>query len=338
MDHIINVRLLRQLVSKSNVSGNHKAVLEALETVFPTMHVEYMGMEKGLSFGNSLLLDEELSIVSIDAKTWLVDLYHEVDGNLNLIFEKLNSAKYLMGEQRCNNLYFSVRMSPTSDDFYQVIVEEYTSINIQGYIFRNQDDICKAHNFDELLELMYDLSYLDEHTVHNSHYRLLNVLNIKKFLQQRYKYVSECNALYSENSVVDKYHGCTTALPEKRFLDDWESSSASHLSPEKYWFFDLILLDCDDYADLLPTPLEQKCLKPIPYDTSQSIAEIWKEMEMFDEQAGYSFAWYFHMVHGGRIDQRVGKMIHDHIGAAVISLLPCDAAVLSQWCDSPYGF
>ena len=58
-------------------------------------------------------------------------------------------------------------------------------------------------------------------------------------------------------------------------------------------------------------------------------------LNRFDAQAGYPFAWYFHMLKG-LVSPHVGEAVQRDLAQDYAYLPDRDAAVLKQWAASPY--
>ena len=49
---------------------------------------------------------------------------------------------------------------------------------------------------------------------------------------------------------------------------------------------------------------------------------VMEQLQQFDQQAGYPFAWYFYMLHGNRISHSVGGIVAKAIQKGVMKPLP----------------
>ena len=80
-------------------------------------------------------------------------------------------------------------------------------------------------------------------------------------------------------------------------------------------------------------------LPKISPDWDASPYGVMEFLSRFDLQSGYSFAWYFYMLHGNRITSSAGNVIAKAIKAGWIHPFPeCDERVLLGWYERQYGF
>ena len=343
MDHIVNTKRLAELGSQSKVSSNHQHVLYALAEVFPSMPIEYVGMEGGLGDLEKPLLDEQYSVITKFGEEWLGQTLEDVGLDPSALSQKLSGGRLFTGSQTINDLYFSDRIGPDPEDFYQVKVIEYTSINIWGCISCDSETIAHVKSLEELRRLIDKLPECEQEVIRNPSYQLCGVINIRQYMLQKRNAAGLNFIEFSTNSSVfdiwpnfEYWSDEVQSMPEQRFFDDWKSSSVSQHNPEKNWFFEY-KYDRDVKEPNLSAalfPFDE--LTVVDYDREKTITEIMKELEEFDKQAGYPFAWYFFMVHGGLIDPRIGMIVNAHLNAGAVHLPVLDAVVLRRWSEQPY--
>ncbi|MCZ7497309.1 hypothetical protein G6M78_15710 [Agrobacterium tumefaciens] len=125
---------------------------------------------------------------------------------------------------------------------------------------------------------------------------------------------------------------------EVRFFQDWEQSSAAAARVYDHW-----ALDIKDYEEsgereigFIPRPLRLPAKRLGAGEFS--VHGLMDRVEMIDREAGLSFAWFFLMVHGNKVDADVGHAIAQGLRDHRIVLPEQDARVLFRWAEHPYGF
>jgi hypothetical protein len=127
----------------------------------------------------------------------------------------------------------------------------------------------------------------------------------------------------------------------KRFFNDWDRSSAG----ESACFCDHWVLSVREYRDAYredhlsakPVALASGEVPELPDEVVARGAALANLIHGFDRQAGYHFAWYFHMLTRRQVSYRLAEAVHaDQMGA--FDYLPArDLTVLRDWYEAPYG-
>jgi hypothetical protein len=127
----------------------------------------------------------------------------------------------------------------------------------------------------------------------------------------------------------------------KRFMDDWDRSSAG----ESADFCDHWILSVREYTDTYgdgrlsakPVPLPGTAEKELPDEVIARGAALANLIHGFDRDTGYHFAWYFHMLARRQVSHRLAEAVHADLMGAFDYLPARDIAVLRDWYDAPYG-
>lgn len=126
-------------------------------------------------------------------------------------------------------------------------------------------------------------------------------------------------------SVGSKHAGTHPAV---RWFEDWEQSTAGNVEIFRFWAADL------PQENFQPFPL---FAPPVAWidATGLGAEALAREITQFDMAAGYTMAWFFHMVNGN-LSSAVGRAVHDLHEKNKRLLQPRDAAVLRRWMQRPY--
>lgn len=130
--------------------------------------------------------------------------------------------------------------------------------------------------------------------------------------------------------------------PIHRFVDDWQRSTASHGSLfAHHW-----MIACREHLDRFRQPvLHAQPVAALVGEAPRFTADpatrgltLHQALNTFDRQAGYPFAWYFHMLTTKAVPHWVASaVVEDHLSG--FNYLPDrDLAVLRDWLHRPYGF
>lgn len=122
----------------------------------------------------------------------------------------------------------------------------------------------------------------------------------------------------------------------ERWFKDWHSSSAGRSPMHRFWY----LANYDTYIDAIRHVgfVPQAMVWPGSRIEAgeRSIYEILAALEEFDQEQHP--AWFFFMVHGNRVDWRIGEKMAAAISEGRVHLPPHDEAVLMRWAQTPYAF
>lgn len=121
----------------------------------------------------------------------------------------------------------------------------------------------------------------------------------------------------------------------QRFMHDWQHSNAAdsgHIS--RHWV--LMVRDEGGHLSSARPIAAQYHQDPPPELLTLRGADLANWIQQFDRDAGYSMAWYFHMLASNKVPQALATHVaEDHRGG--FSYLPeRDLAVLEEWLRGPY--
>ena len=127
----------------------------------------------------------------------------------------------------------------------------------------------------------------------------------------------------------------------RRFLADWEQSSAGTAAPFcRHWVVALRETPASDGGQLLsarPVPTAGALPTLAPYDGARG-PKLANRIHRFDHEAGYPFAWYFHMLCGRLVPFELGEAVAADLAGDFAYLAPRDHQLLQEWRRRPYAF
>ena len=152
----------------------------------------------------------------------------------------------------------------------------------------------------------------------------------------------------NEASTIHRDVPLNELIPEKtrvkRWFDDWQNSSASESLIYNYWGFQISTNETYKAEDepteyyFIPTWTVKGDIPDVEIKKGDNIHSLMDKLIKFDKLIGHSFAWFFFMLHGNRINTNVAMAIAKAVANNQVSIPQNDKDVLINWFNDPYGF
>jgi hypothetical protein len=127
----------------------------------------------------------------------------------------------------------------------------------------------------------------------------------------------------------------------RRFLDDWDRSSAGETSAFcEHWVLSIREYrdqDGDDHRSAKPVPIPSVEIPSLADAEVARGVKLANQIHGFDRVLGYPFAWYFHMLTNPKVSHRLAEAVHADLIGAYDYLPVRDLKVLRDWYNQPYG-
>jgi len=127
----------------------------------------------------------------------------------------------------------------------------------------------------------------------------------------------------------------------RRFLDDWDRSSAGETSAFcEHWVLSIREYrdqDGDDHRSAKPVPIPRVEIPSLADAEVARGVKLANQIHGFDRVLGYPFAWYFHMLTNPKVSHRLAEAVHADLIGAYDYLPVRDLKVLRDWYNQPYG-
>ncbi|HYN77205.1 MAG TPA: hypothetical protein VES73_05370 [Lamprocystis sp. (in: g-proteobacteria)] len=141
---------------------------------------------------------------------------------------------------------------------------------------------------------------------------------------------------------VDQLMDSTDSGPRlRRFLDDWDRSSAGETSTFcEHWVLSIREYrdqDGDDHLSAKPVPIATGEPPSLPDAEIARGAKLANQIHGFDRVLGYPFAWYFYMLTNPKVSHKLAEAVHADLIGAYAYLPVRDLKVLRDWYNQPYG-
>ena len=127
----------------------------------------------------------------------------------------------------------------------------------------------------------------------------------------------------------------------RRFFEEWAAGSAA----KRGHFCDHWIIALREYQDRYRNPLlsasplsrHLRKLKTFPWDTDLRGVQLAEQIQAFDRAAGYTGAWYAHLVAGASTPRSIAFALGQDMEAGFSYLPDAEAALLRKWLASPYA-
>jgi len=295
------------------VMPGHDALLDNLKQVYPGLEFS-CALSRGGWYRIGGVVDKGGERIADNLAAWVEQ---ESAGDIAALLDQYAGAGYRATRLSGRTHYFVAPNGQGSADFVQLEVEEVReeTDRLIG------DPAWWPDTVEEFIDPV-DYPRLEPTPVGRAHYLLRRITPIAAYLDKL--------SAKSESP-----------LPIRRFLRDWEKSSAGEAGPLCHqWVFNL-----REYTDGYGEPMLQVRpmstftgeLADLDPDASVRGVNLANLIHGFDRTLGYPMAWYFYLLTRKKVSPRVAEAIHNDLMGAYAYLPPRDIKVLNAWIDDPYA-
>ena len=362
MAEIINIDVITKIAATAEYQPDHGPLLAALKERYPsstfqlaTVRGEWSRADRGRA------VDADGNQVAEDYRKWLTDEFHAAGDDALAVYEKLVHQKLVVSAIKGETIIIAVPTSGSPDGFLQLEIHASHEV-IDRYLL---DSSFPPEDLADLLDPFSCGTPPSPKDLSPWQYEFSKLTNIRRHVQamvelDRAKRVADLPGM--EAKVVQIIRGdqpiptlqtvpyleidpdwLDRPMKEVRFLYDWQESSAGksgHRLCDHWW------LQLKDYVykgqrnmSFIPQgTMRHDDLPKVDADDHGSIFSLMAALEKFDAAAGFTFAWYFFMLHGNRLDWLVGDRVVKALMAGKIGLPEHDRAVLMRWAAKQYRF
>lgn len=255
------------------------------------------------------------SRVAGDLSEWAERTFIECGQNFNTLLEYCEEGRFLATRHQGVTVYLVARTGARAEDFVQIEIDRSQELASRHLIDPDQPP-------DDLEEIIDPLAPLgvQPFTVGAARYAYRRKTEVALFMAE-----------------LDRHRA--SRHPARRFMDDWNASSAGG-----------VRVFCEDWSlrlyqhkgrhgeQIMNVDVVPNRVKDVPHLDSpegkkgKALATL---IGRFDGQAGYPFAWFFHMVKG-LVSPHVGESVHRDLSTDYAYLPDRDARLLAAWIADPY--
>jgi hypothetical protein len=249
--------------------------------------------------------------------TWAKIELAACDGDMGELVDRHLDRALQVTRHTGRTHYFVAAYGPAPADFLQLEVEE-----LQEVLDRKLIDPEKLP--EDLQELTEPIApaLLEAQAVSAPRYHFRRLIDMRQT-------VARASPADTRNA----------GLP--RLLSEWAHSSAAL----RGHFSDHWIVALREHQDRYRNPVisaslvsrHARELKPFQWNIELSGVDMFAQLQAFDRAAGYTSAWYAHLVAGTITPPKVAYAVARDLDAGFSYLPETEAALLKSWVDAPYS-
>ena len=255
--------------------------------------------------------------MAVTLADWLEPELDACGGDLGEFLDRHADEALLVTRHTGRTHYLVAPYGPDSAEFLQLEVEE-----LQEVVDRKLWDAAAPPSDAEELSDPINPAPASPQVVGTPYYRFRRLTDIRQVIARL-------------QAPIGGMH------PMLRFMREWRASradSGNHFSD--HWIVAL-REHHDQYNNIVlsatPVSRHARQLKTFQWNDTLSGLDAGRQLQAFDRAAGYSSAWYFHLVSGGLTPRNIAfTALHD-IESGFGYLGDLDTALLYGWLREPYS-
>ena len=295
---------------------HHSALLEIANHIRPGCSFRY-ALNRGGWYRPGGVIAADGTSIAESLGAWAKAELESCGGDMHELVERHADSGLLVTRHTGRTHYFVASYGPSPADFLQLEVEELQEV-------LDRELIDADHLPEDLQELIEPMNpdLLDAQPVAAPRYRFRRLIDMRQTLARA--------------STADARNAW---LP--RLLSDWSYSSAA----ARGHFSDRWIVALREHQDryrnqVLSISLVSRHareLKPFHWNSELSGVEMSAQLQAFDRAAGYTSAWYFHLVAGTITPSRIAYAVARDLDAGFSYLPDTEAALVKSWVAVPYS-
>jgi hypothetical protein len=310
------IRSLADEIEATSPRPHHSSLLEIANRIRPGCTFRY-ALNRGGWYRPGGIITADGTRIAESQGTWAKIELAACDGDMGELVDRHVDKGLVVTRHTGRTHYFVAAYGPAPADFLQLEVEE-----LQEVLDRKLIDADKLP--EDLQELTEPISpvLLDAQAVSAPRYHFRRLIDMRQT-------VARASPVDSRNA----------ALP--RLLSEWAHSSAAsrgHFSD--HWIVALREHQ-DRYRNQAITASlvsrHARELKPFQWNVELSGLDMHAQLQAFDRAAGYTSAWYAHLVAGTITPPKVAYAVARDLEAGFSYLPETEAALLKSWVAAPYS-
>jgi hypothetical protein len=310
------IRSLADEIEATSPRPHHSTLLEIANRIRSGCTFRY-ALNRGGWYRPGGILAADGTRIAESLATWAKIELAACDGDMGELVDRHADKGLVVTRHTGRTHYFVAAYGPAPADFLQLEVEE-----LQEVLDRKLIDADKLP--EDLQELTEPISpvLLDAQAVSAPRYHFRRLIDMRQT-------VARASPADSRNA----------ALP--RLLSEWAHSSAAsrgHFSD--HWIVALREHQ-DRYRNQAITASlvsrHARELKPFQWNVELTGLDMHAQLQAFDRAAGYTSAWYAHLVAGTITPPKVAYAVARDLESGFSYLPETEAALLKNWVNAPYS-
>ena len=295
---------------------HHSALLEIANRIRPGCIFRY-ALNRGGWYRPGGVIAADGARIAESLGTWAKIELAACGGEMGELVERHSGKGLLATRHTGRTHYFVAAYGPAPADFLQLEVEE-----LQEVLDRKLIDVGKPP--EDLQELTEPIApdVLAGEAVAAPRYRFRRLIDMQQTV--------------ARTSLAGSHHA---GLP--RLLTEWAHSSAA----ARGHFSDHWIVALREHQDRYRNPVitaslvsrHARELKPFQWNIDLSGVEMNAQLQAFDRAAGYTSAWYAHLIAGTITPPKIAYAVARDLDAGFSYLPDTEAALIRSWVAEPYS-
>ena len=295
---------------------HHSALLEIANRIRPGCTFRY-ALNRGGWYRPGGVIAADGRRVADSLEKWAKAELEDCNGDMGELVERYADNGLLVTRHTGRTHYFVAAYGPAPSDFLQLEVEELLEV-----LDRQLIDADKLP--EDLQELTEPIApaVLEAQPVGTPRYRFRRLIDMRQTVAR-----------------VSFADGRNAGLP--RLLAEWLHSSAA----ARGHFSDHWIVALREHQDRYRNPVvsasliscHARELKPFQWNPDLSGVDMSAQLQAFDRAAGYTSAWYFHLVAGTFTPPGIAYAAMRDLDADFHYLPDTEAALTRSWVAAPYS-
>lgn len=303
-------------IEKISPRPHHSALLEITNRIHPGRTFIF-ALSRGGWYRQGGVITADGRLVANNLETWAKEELADCGGEMGELLERHVDSDLLVTRHSGRTHYFVAPYGPAPADFLQLEIEELQEVLDRKLI----DADNPPDDLQELIEPVLP-TLLEAQPVGAPYYRFRRLIDMRQTL-------ARLPAPYGQN------------LPLTRFLVEWSHSSAA----ARGHFSDHWIVALREHQDRYRNPVlsaslvsrHARELKPFHWNIELSGVDMSMQLQAFDRAAGYTSAWYFHLVSGTITPPKIAYAVLRDLDAGFSYLPDSEVALLRSWVAQPYS-
>jgi len=263
------------------------------------------------------IVDMHGNRIANDLVEWTERTFIECGKDLQTLIDYTHSQQLIATRQTGNTLYFVIQTGNRAEDFIQLDIDK----------IREMSDRLLASNVmppEDLEDFIDPLKpeCIDTFGIGSARYAYRRKTDVTVFMSE-----------------INKYH--LDKHPVQRFMEDWDRSS---IQAKAMLSDDWIVRPFrhtgrfgEQQINVEIINTQTKNLPQLDDIQGKKGLALQNLLTRFNRQAGYPFAWFFYMVKGKLVSPHCGVAVFKDISGDFSYLPERDAAILTDWINTPYN-
>lgn len=303
-------------IGKISPRPHHAALIEAANRYRSGCQFR-LALSRGGWYRPGGVIDQNGTIVAENLENWAKEQLAECDDDMVEFVERHAASQLRVTRHTGRTHYFVATYGHAPQEFLQLEVEEVQEVLDRLLI--DPDDV--PEDMQELLEPIKP-KLLESEAIGPSRYLFRRMIDMRQSAAK-----------------LSFAHGRGDGLP--RFLLEWaHSSAASRGNFCNHWIVAL-REHLDRYRNPVISASLISChsreLKQFQWNEELSGVDMSEQLRAFDRTAGYTAAWYFHLVSSNITPARIAYAVMRDLEAGFNYLPDTETALLRGWITSPYS-